>query len=769
MSDEINIIGISYTSTELNISQKQVAIVLDFMKKQNATVPFISRYRKEAHGSLDEVQIAKIGETYDSYLEREKRRKFILETIDEMKKLTPGLKGKIESATTMSALEDLYAPYKSKRKTKGQKATEAGLDKLANKIESENLSKEQFNSLIEKEYLSEEYKTVADVWTGVKFILMEKYAHHIEAKDILRKDFWKSASLKTSLKKDGEKISESQKFKDYFEFEQPIATLKDEKAAHRFLAVRRAMNLGVLKVEVSYDVEVAFKTLKAKIYGDNTLGLQEFIDECLKKSYSLYIHPSLDLEVKTELKKFSDEAAISVFGINLKNLLLQPYLGQKAVLGIDPGIRTGCKVAVIDKNGNYLADTVIYPFEPKCDILGSKKIIETCIEQLGIEYIAIGNGTNGKETLEFLQTHIQKVSSGETKALLVNEDGASIYSASEIARKEFPEKDLTVRGAISIARRFQDPLGELVKIDPKSIGVGQYQHDVNQAKLKKSLSGVVESCVNFVGVDLNTASAPLLSFVSGIGSSVAENVVKHREKIKGFSSREELLKVSRFSEKVFEQSAGFLRIYDGKNPLDGTFIHPEKYEVLNNWCLENKISLNELTKDSNTIGRLEQDNKLKEKLGEFTFIDIVKSLRAPKQDPRDEFRPFEFRSDLKTINDLKPGEWYPGIVTNITQFGAFVDIGIKENGLIHISQMADKFVSNALEVLKVGEKVKAKVIEVDPNRKRIALSLKSDSEIKRSTRSNIRSNPINKNQQNFKQKAPSNNPFASLSSLNLKK
>ena len=769
MSTEIDITGINYTSSELNISNKQVAVVLDLLKNQNATVPFISRYRKEAHGGLDEVQVGKIGETYDSYLEREKRRKFIIETIDEMKKLTPELKKKIETATTMSALEDLYAPYKSKRKTKGQKAAEAGLDKLALKIESKDHSKEQFDAIIEKEYLSEEYKTVADVWTGVKFILMEKYAHNVEAKDVLRSDFWKSATLKTSLKKDGEKVQEAQKFKDYFEFEQPIATLKDEKAAHRFLAVRRAMNLGVLKVEVNYDVEVAYKTLKAKIYGEKTEGFQEFIDECLKKSYSLYIHPSLDLEVKTELKKFSDEAAINVFGINLKNLLLQPYLGQKAVLGIDPGIRTGCKVAVIDKNGNFLADTVIYPFEPKCDVQGAKKIIETCIEQLGIEYIAIGNGTNGKETLEFLQRSVEKVKDGSVKALLVNEDGASIYSASDIARKEFPDKDLTVRGAISIARRFQDPLGELVKIDPKSIGVGQYQHDVNQAKLKKSLSGIVESCVNYVGVDLNTASAPLLSFVSGIGPSVAENVIKYREKIKGFKTRDQLLKVGRFSEKVFEQSAGFLRIYEGENPLDGTFIHPEKYSLIQSWCDKNNIKLTDLTTDSKAIQTLEKDAVLKREIGEFTFADIIKSLKAPKQDPREEFKPFEYREDLKTINDLKAGEWYPGIVTNITQFGAFVDIGIKENGLIHISQMADKFVSNALEVLKVGEKVKAKVIEVDHNRKRIALSLKSDSEVKRSSSrtNNFKSN--NHKQQNFKQKAPTNNPFASLSGLNLKK
>ena len=482
-------------------------------------------------------------------------------------------------------------PYKSKRKTKGQIAIEAGLAPLAEILRSTpmglaEVEKKHGSSVINKDHKIESF---ADALEGAKSIISEQIVHDTELKETLRSDFWKTATLKSEKKKDADKIKDAHKFKDYFEFEQPISGLRDAKASHRFLAMRRAMTLKILKVYVNYDEQSALGTITKRTFDLEQLGCADFLEECVKRAYSTSIYNSLDLEVKSELKLLSDDSAIDVFGVNLKNLLLQPYLGQKAVIGIDPGIRTGCKIAVIDKNGDYLVDTVIYPHEPRNDIAGTKSVIESCIEKLKIKYIAIGNGTFGRETLQVIKDNVKQVKDGSVKAMLVNEDGASIYSASEIARSEFPDKDLTVRGAISIARRFQDPLGELVKIDPKSIGVGQYQHDVNQPKLKKSLTAVVENCVNFVGVDLNTASAPLLSYISGVGPTLADNIVKYRSKKSGFKNRQELLKVARFTPKIFEQSAGFLRIYDAENPFDGTFIHPERYEVLEGWC--KKITL----------------------------------------------------------------------------------------------------------------------------------------------------------------------------------
>ena len=474
------------------------------------------------------------------------------------------------------------------------------------------------------------------------------------------------------------------------------------------------------------------------------------------------------MELKSELKTIADNAAIDVFGVNLKNLLLQPYLGSKAVLGIDPGIRTGCKVVVIDDTGKYVGDHVIYPFAPKFDTQGSKVIIDKLVEAFQIKYIAIGNGTNGRETLEFIEDNIDAVKSGDVKAAMINESGASIYSASDIARKEFPDKDVTVRGAISIARRFQDPLAELVKIDPKSIGVGQYQHDVNQVRLKKSLGAVVEDCVNFVGVDINTASAPLLSYISGIGPSIAENIVKTREKKGVFKSRGQLLDVSRFSEKIFQQAAGFLRIYNGDHPLDGTFIHPEQYPILEAWTKEQGTDLNSLVQDKEVIAKLEKDQALKEKVGDLTFADIVKSLKAPKQDPRSEFKPVEFRKDVRKIEDLKDGQWYTGVVNNITNFGAFVDLGVKESGLLHVSQIADEYIENPMDKLKVGEKLKVRVIGLDLERKRISLSCKSED----SADAPIQSSAPRKSKPGKRAPMPpkdiKNNAFAGLKGLKLK-
>jgi uncharacterized protein len=759
--------AIAYAAGQTGIALNKVISTCNLLFAESCTIPFISRYRKEATGNLDEVQIRDIQLAYEEYIEIEKRRLYILEAIKKQEKLTPELEKKIKMADTLNLLEDLYAPYKTKRKTKGVIAKEKGLEPLANWILESKIPLEKKIVEFQKEYVTNSEGKVADMkeaLNGACDIIVEKFSQNVETKEMIRDHYWKTGKITTEKRKDADKIADSHKFKDFFEFNENVNQIKDPKNTHRYLAMRRGMTLKVLKVSTSIEEELAYEAIEANEFPNGEdLGNYTLLKTLAKKAYDGSISTSMDLEVKTDLKKIADEAAINVFGINLKNLLLQPYLGSKAVLGIDPGIRTGCKIVVIDQTGKFVGDHVIYPFAPKFDEAGSKIILEKLIEAFKIEYVAIGNGTNGRETLEFVEKHVKQVKDGEVKATMVNESGASIYSASDIARKEFPDKDVTVRGSISIARRFQDPLAELVKIDPKSIGVGQYQHDVNQIRLKKSLEGVVESCVNFVGVDLNTASAPLLSFISGIGPTVANNIVKHREKVGRFKNRTDLLEVSRFSAKVYEQSAGFLRIYNGDNPLDGTFIHPERYEILEEWCKKNGHLLAELTTDKDLIAKLASDGHLKKDLGELTFNDIAGSLKAPKQDPRSEFKSVEFRKDIRSIKDLKAGEWYTGIVNNITNFGAFVDIGVKESGLLHISQISDEFVENALDKLKVGEQLKVKVTEIDLDRKRISLSCKSDSGVEYS-----KSSGSPKKAKPQKEEKIKNNAFAGLAGLRLK-
>jgi protein Tex len=756
--------AIAYTATKTAIPLNKVISTCNLLFTESCTIPFISRYRKEVTGNLDEVQIRDIQLGYEEYIEIEKRRTYILDTIKKMEMLTPDLEKKIKAAATLNQLEDLYAPYKTKKKTKAMLAKEKGLEPLANMLLTMTEAWDKKSAELEKQFINDKVKTLAEAIEGACDILMENIAHDIELKEKFRKEYWSAGKITASKRKDAEKIEEYLKFKDFFEFSEPIGQIKDKKASHRYLALRRGMNLKILSVSTEIDNEMAYKTIENTYFKDGSkLGNYELLQKVAKKSFDNMIGPSLDLEVKGDLKKFADESAIEVFGINLKNLLLQPYLGSKAVLGIDPGIRTGCKVVIIDHTGKFIGDHVIYPFEPRCDVMGAKMIIDKMIEMFKIEYIAIGNGTNGRETLEFVETHIDAVKNGIVKATIISESGASIYSASDIARAEFPDKDVTVRGAISIARRFQDPLAELVKIDPKSIGVGQYQHDINQVMLKKSLEGVVESCVNFVGVDLNTASAPLLSYVSGIGPAVAKNIVTYREKKGGLKSRTELLDVPRFSQKIFEQCAGFLRIYNGVNPLDSTFIHPERYSILEDWCKKNNKQLIDLVNDKELQLKLSSDTTLKEKIGAMTFADIVKSLGAPVQDPRKQFKSVEFDRTIKNLSDVKPGSWYNGVVTNITNFGAFVDIGIKENGLLHISEISNEFVENALDKLTVGQEVKVKVVAIDSERKRLALSCKTDAQVDYS-----KSNGAGKT----KQAAPPvkeirNNAFAGLKGLKL--
>lgn len=766
--------AVVYSTNNTGLPANKVMSVCDLLFNQDCTIPFIARYRKEVTGNMDEVQIRDIQKFYEEHIEIEKRRAYILEQIKKMEQLTPALEKQILAATSLTILEDIYAPYKSKKKTKATIAKEKGLEPLSELILKSNKSLDEQRSEIEKDFVKDAVKTFDEAVVGACDILVEKFTHDLEIKETLRTHFWKDGQVVTSKRKDADTIKDSHKFKDFFEFTESVDQIKNPKNTHRYLAMRRAMTLKILKVEVTGDSEFAYGLIQSSHFPDgDSLGNIELLQKVAKKAYDSNISSSLDLEVKGELKKIADEAAINVFGVNLKNLLLQPYLGSKAVLGIDPGIRTGCKVVIIDSTGKFMGDHVIYPFEPKMDVKGSKLILEKMIEAFNIEYIAIGNGTNGRESLDFVEKHIDQVKAGKVKATMISESGASIYSASDIARKEFPDKDVTVRGAISIARRFQDPLAELVKLDPKSIGVGQYQHDVNQIKLKKQLAGVVESCVNFVGVDLNTASAPLLSYISGIGPSVAENVVKFREKKGGLKSRQELLKVPRFSQKIFEQSAGFLRIYQGENPLDSTFIHPEKYDVIEKWSKGQGIKLSELFEQPELIEKLKNDSNLRSKIGDLTFEDIIKSIQAPSQDPRSTFKSVEFDRSLKTITDVKLGSWYTGIVTNITNFGAFVDFGVKENGLLHISQISDEFVENALDKLTVGEELKVKVLSIDMDRKRIALSCKSDSEVDYSSNTAQKgqnsTNNRPKNQKSRPQPASNikNNAFAGLKNLKL--
>ncbi len=768
-----------FCTTKLGISPTKVMATCKLLFEEECTIPFISRYRKEATGGLDEVQIRDIQEAYNEYVETEKRRAYVLEAIKKMEALTPELERQIKAATTLTQLEDIYAPYKSKKKTKAMIAKENGLEPLSEMILKGDKDIRTLVSELEEKFVKPsagKVKDVQDAINGACDILMETFSHQLELKEKIRQTFWDSGVMKASLRKDGDKIEDAQKFKDFFEFSEPLAKIKDPKSSHRYMAMRRGMNLKVLKVDAEIVPEVGIGLIEQEFFPSREkLANYEILKKCAEKSFTNYIQPSLDLEVKNELKKIADSAAISVFGVNLKNLLLQPYLGSKAVLGIDPGVRTGCKVVIVDQTGKFVGDHVVYPHEPKNDKVGAAQILTKMIDMFQVEYIAIGNGTYGRETLEFVETHVPQVKEGKVKATMISEAGASIYSASDIARAEFPDKDVTVRGAISIARRFQDPLAELVKIDPKSIGVGQYQHDVNQVQLKNNLEAVVESCVNFVGVDLNTASAPLLSYVSGIGPTVAQNVVKYRDTNGGFKSRNDLLKVSRFTQKVFEQSAGFLRIYNGPHPLDGTFIHPERYPVLEEWVKTKNKDLKDLLSDETLQNELANDKALKDKIGEMTLVDIVKCLKAPTQDPRTTFKSVEFTKGISDLKDLKIGQWYQGQVTNITMFGAFVDIGIKENGLLHISEMSDNFVENAMDVLKVGQELKVRVLGIDMDRRRISLSCKADSQTegvtgtgagapRRSGGGGSRPQPQMQSGPQFK-----NNAFSGLKNLQLKK
>lgn len=694
-------------SKELNISSKNIEKVLELFK-EGGTIPFVARYRKEATGNLDEVQLMNIKDKHTYWEGFLKRKASILESIASQGKLTTDLEAKIKAVLVLTELEDLYLPYKQKRKTKGEKAIEQGLKPLAifiQKNQSSNDIKDKALSFVKGEI--EDDKQAID---GAVNILSEWISEDKWVRDQLRGQFQRFAVASSKVKRG--KKEEGEKYKDYFEFSEKVQRM----ASHRVLALFRAEKEGILSFSVNVDEERAIQNIHHKIsrnYASNTL-----VDRAVTESYKIILQPNFESEIKKELKEKADVDSISVFAENLKQLLLQSPLGAKNIMAIDPGFRSGCKVAVLNKNGDFTENVTIFPHPPQNKIEETKKILLQLVQKNNIEAIAVGNGTAGLETEKlcrdlFKETDIQVFS--------VNEAGASIYSASEIARDEFPELDLTVRGAISIGRRLIDPLAELVKIDAKSIGVGQYQHDVNQPLLKQKLNEVVASCVNHVGVELNTASYPILSHVSGLGTTLAKNIVAYREENGDFTERKQLLKVPKMGKKTYEQAAGFLRIEKGKNPLDNTIIHPETYKLVAELLKLNNSKINDV------IGKqLISDatiNALKEKYDGYTIDFIVNELQKPTIDPREPLEEATYNS-IDSIEGLQVGMQLTGTINNITNFGAFVNIGIKESGLVHISEISNTFVSNIQEVVKLNQQVDVTVLSVDLARKRVQLSMK---------------------------------------------
>lgn len=696
-------------ATALNIAVHQVKNTLTLLES-GATIPFISRYRKEATGGLNEVQIAEISEQNEKLCEMAKRKETILKTIEEQGKLTAELKKRIESCWNATELEDIYLPYKPKRKTRAEAARQKGLEPLATilMMQRENNLMARARTFINKEVKDEE-----EALKGARDIIAEQISEDERSRNQLRNQFSRQAIITSKVIKGKEE--EAIKYKDYFDFSEPLKRC----TSHRLLAIRRGEAEGLLKVSISpNDEECAERLERNYVRGNNECSRQ--VQEAVHDAYKRLLKPSIETEFAALSKEKADEEAIRVFAGNLRQLLLAPPLGQKRVMGIDPGYRTGCKVVCLDAQGNLLHNETIYPHPPKSEHALSSRKLTKLVEQYAIEAIAIGNGTASRETEAFVtnQRYDRKL-----QVFVVSEDGASIYSASKTAREEFPEYDVTVRGAVSIGRRLMDPLAELVKIEAKSIGVGQYQHDVDQTALKNSLDQTVESCVNLVGVNLNTASKHLLTYVSGLGPTLAQNIVDYRTENGPFASRKELMKVPRMGAKAFEQSAGFLRIPEAKNPLDNSAVHPESYAVVERIAKDMKCSVEELIKNKELRSKIDIKKYVTPTVGLPTLTDIMQELEKPGRDPRQQIKVFEFDKNVKTIDDLKPGMVLPGIVTNITNFGCFVDVGIKENGLVHVSQIRREFISDPTTVVSIHEHVQVKVLSIDYERKRISMTM----------------------------------------------
>lgn len=700
----------SSIAQSLGLSLRSVENTIRLLE-EGATIPFISRYRKEVTGGLDEVQIARIGEMKEKQMELDKRKEYILKSISEQEKLTPELEMEIRRCLDSTHLEDLYLPYKPKRQTRAEIARKKGLEGLASWL----MSQQQRPVEPEAErYISDEVGNTAEALKGSRDIIAEWINEDSEARQIVRQIFTHEAMINSKVVKGKEQ--EGEKFSDYFDFTAPILRLP----SHRLLAIRRGEKEGFLRVSISPDDEHCFRRLERKLVKNNSEAADHVI-EAMKDGYKRLLKPSIETEFANLAREKAEEAAITVFAENLRQLLLAPPLGQQRIMGIDPGYRTGCKVVCLDEQGNLLHNETIYPHPPQKEHGKAGNKVVKLVSTYRIDAIAIGNGTASRETEGFITgLRYEK----EVNVFVVSESGASVYSASKVAREEFPEYDVTVRGAVSIGRRLSDPLAELVKIDPKAIGVGQYQHDVDQVKLKRSLDLTVESCVNLVGVNLNTASRHLLTYVSGLGESLANNIVEWRSQNGPFRSRRELKKVPRLGERAYEQCAGFLRITEAENPLDNSAVHPESYPIVEQMAKDLKCSVRELIGNKERITAIDKEKYKNETVGEETLVDILQELQKPGLDPRSKVQTLEFDPSIRVIDDLQEGMILPGIVTNITQFGCFVDIGIKENGLVHISELANRFVSNVSEVVSLHQHVKVKVLSVNRERKRIQLSMK---------------------------------------------
>lgn len=679
-----------------------------------ATIPFISRYRKEATGGLDEVQIGDIHTRYEKLYELAKRKETVLSTIEEQGKLTDTLRERISNCWDATELEDIYLPFKPKRKTRAEAARQKGLEPLAMLL---LMQRENNLSARVRQFVKGDVKDEEDALKGARDIIAEQVNEDERARNLIRNQFSRQAMITSKVVKGKEKEEAALKYRDYFDFCEPLKKC----TSHRLLAIRRGEAEGILKVSITPDDEsVCTERLERQyVHGNGECSAQ--VAEAVNDAYKRLLKPAIETEFSALSKEKADEEAIRVFAENLRQLLLAPPLGQKRTMGIDPGYRTGCKVVCLDAQGTLLHNEAIYPHPPKSETaLAGRKLVKL-VEQYKIEAIAIGNGTASRETERFVTSQRYD---REVQVFVVSEDGASIYSASKIARDEFPEYDVTVRGAVSIGRRLMDPLAELVKIDAKSIGVGQYQHDVDQSKLKASLDQTVESCVNLVGVNVNTASKHLLTYVSGLGPTLAQNIVDYRTENGAFHSRKELLKVPRMGAKAFEQCAGFLRIPQADNPLDNSAVHPESYAIVEKMAKDLKCSVADLIKNKELRSQIDIKNYVTDTVGLPTLTDILQELDKPGRDPRQKIQVFEFDKNVQTIDDLREGMELPGIINNITNFGCFVDIGIKENGLVHISQLADKFVSDPTTVVSMHQHVRVRVLSIDHERKRIQLTMK---------------------------------------------
>ena len=702
----------------LNVSLHSLAATAGLLD-EGATVPFIARYRKEVTGNLDEVQIRDIQEKLEYFRDLEDRRETVLQSIAEQGKLTPELKAKIEATLEKTELEDLYLPYKPKRRTKASIAREKGLEPLARFLWEQQPGAVPLAELAATFVNTESgVAAPADALEGARHIVSEWVAENADFRKAVRQTMARDGVV-VSKAIEGAADPEG-KYQMYAQYSEPASKIP----SHRMLAIRRGAKEGVLAFEIELEPEKPIAWLRSQVVRAQGEWVPH-LERAVEDSYERLLNPSIQTEVRLELKDRSDEEAIKVFRENLENLLLSPPAGTLTVLALDPGIRTGCKIAVVDETGKFLESSVIYPFQPKNDLAGSVKTLASLIERHRVRAIAIGNGTASRETGALVQDFLRQAGLSGVFSASVSESGASIYSASDIARQEFPDLDLTIRGAISIARRLQDPLAELVKVDPKSIGVGQYQHDVDQRRLKQSLEATVESCVNRVGVDLNTASWALLRYVAGINERTALKIVEHRNQNGRFRSRFELTAVPGFGPKTFEQAAGFLRIRGGDNPLDMTAVHPESYPVVERIAASLGTTVNELIARPDLAEKLKLEGFQTETVGIYTLSDIREELRKPGRDPREKFVAPQWRDDVKEIADLKPGMTLEGVVTNVTRFGAFVDIGVHQDGLVHVSELSNRYVKDASEVVKAGQIVKVQVLNADPKAKRIALSMKA--------------------------------------------